>query len=77
MENILLTIAAICISILLIVIFYSKKGTNNNETKIYSIILKTNLLYCITDIVGFVIAIATGNTTLMTVLQKIQMIEEW
>ena len=75
MENILLTIAAICISILLIVIFYSKKGTNNNETKIYSIILKTNLLYCITDIVGFVIAIATGNTTLMTVLQKIQMIE--
>lgn len=75
MENILLTIAAICISILLTVIFYSKKGTNNNETKIYSIILKTNLLYCITDIVGFVIAIATGNTTLMTILQKIQMIE--
>jgi len=63
MENILLTIAALCISILLSVIFYSKKGTNNNETKIYSLILKTNLLYCITDIVGFILgtgAIAYG-----------------
>ncbi len=75
MENILLTIAAICISILLVVIFYAKKGTTNNETKIYSIILKANLLYCITDIIGFVVAILSGNTTLIGVLQKIQMIE--
>lgn len=75
MENILLTIAAICISILLVVIFYAKKGTTNNETKIYSIILKANLLYCITDIVGFIVAILSGNTTLIGVLQKIQMIE--
>ena len=75
MENILLTIAALCISILLAVIFYSKKGTKNNETKIYSLILKINLLYCITDIIGFVIATSTGNTMLMTILQKIKMIE--
>ena len=75
MENILLTIAALCISILLSVIFYSKKGTNNNETKIYSIILKTNLLYCITDIVGFILAITTGNQTILSICQKVQMIE--
>lgn len=75
MENILLTIAALCISILLSVIFYSKKGTTNNETKIYSLILKTNLLYCITDIVVFILAITTGNQTILSICQKVQMIE--
>ena len=75
MENALLTIAALCISILLSVIFYSKKGTTNNETKIYSLILKTNLLYCITDIVVFILAITTGNQTILSICQKVQMIE--
>ena len=75
MENILLTIAGLCISILLIVVFYSKKGVNNSETKIYSAIINTNLVYCITDIIGFIVAIVTNNPNIMGILQKIQMTE--
>ena len=75
MGSILLTIAALCISILLTVVFHSKKGTNNHETKLYSAITKINLAYCITNIVAFIVTIATGNTTIIGIIQKVQMIE--
>ena len=75
MENILLTIASISISILLFVIFHAKKGADNNETKLYSIILNFNLAYCITDIVAFIVSRTIGNTIVLELLQKTQMIE--
>lgn len=75
MENILLTIAALCVSILLFVIFYSKKGTNNNETKLYSVLLNSNMLYCVTNIISVIVAATVGNNTVLEILQKVQMIE--
>lgn len=75
MENILLTIAALCVSILLFVIFYSKKGTTNNETKLYSVLLNSNMLYCVTNIIAVIVAMTVGNNTVLEILQKVQMIE--
>jgi hypothetical protein len=49
MSNLLLTVASFATSILLFVIFFSKKPANNKETKIYSTLLKINLVYCIVD----------------------------
>ena len=40
MSNLLLTVASFATSILLFVIFFSKKLANNKETKIYSTLLK-------------------------------------
>lgn len=75
MENILLTIAGLGITILMIIMFYSKESTTNNETKLYSVILKTNLLYCITSIVTFILARTMGLGTLTGIFQKVEMIE--
>ena len=75
MENILLTIAAFCVSILLFVIFHSKKGTTNNETKLYSVLLNSNMLYCVTNIIAIIVAITAGNNVALQILQKVQMIE--
>ncbi len=75
MENILLTVAALCISILLFVIFHSKSGAKNNETKLYSVILNSNLIYCVTNLIAVVVAIFLGNNMVLQILQKIQMIE--
>ncbi len=75
MENILLTIAAFCITILLFVIFYSKKGANNIETKLYSLLLNGNLIYCLTNIIAVIVTKFVGNTIALEILQKTQMIE--
>lgn len=75
MSSILLTIASLGISILLFVIFYSKKAVKTNETKLYSILLKFNLVYCLTDMITFIISRTTGVGLTLEVFEKVQLIE--
>lgn len=75
MNNILLTIASLGISILLFVIFYSKKAVKTTETKVYSIILNFNLVYCITELIIFILGVAMGQSSLLNIIQKVHLIE--
>ena len=75
MNNILLTIASLGISIFLFVVFYSKKVVKNNETKIYSILLRFNLIYCLTEVIIFAISRFQGQDITLEVFQKIQLVE--
>ena len=70
MSSILLTIASLVISILLFVVFYSKKAIKNSETTLYSILLRFNLVYCLTDLITFIISRTTGVGLTLELLQK-------
>lgn len=75
MTNIIITMIAFAISILLILVYFSKEKINNKETKIYSILLFTNIAYIITAAVIFIYAKVVGNLEVIGFLQKIYMIE--
>lgn len=75
MENILLTFAALVLSILLIAIFFTKENVQNEETKIYSILLILNFIFCITGISTFVYAKLVDNHDIIALFQKAYMIE--
>ena len=75
MSSILLTIASLGISILLFIIFYSKKAIKTNETKLYSTLLRFNLVYCLTDMITFIISKTIGLGLTLEVFEKIQLIE--
>ena len=73
MDTILLPGAALLISILLIVLYFSKKNINNKETKLYSRMLVVNLLYSLLAIITFIYAKTVGNEFGIEILQKIYM----
>lgn len=75
MSSILLTIASLVISILLFVVFYSKKAIKNSETTLYSILLRFNLVYCLTDLITFIISRTTGVGLTLELFQKVQLVE--
>lgn len=74
MNTLLLPVAALFISILLIVIYFCKKNVDNKETKIYSKMLIVNLIYCILAIVTFIYAKTVGNEFVISLFQKVYMI---
>ena len=47
METLILPIVSLLLSILLIIVYYSKKRIKNEETNVYSKMLIINLLYSI------------------------------
>ena len=75
MENILFTTAALSIAILLMIVYFSKKNIDNDETRIYSIMLVINLLFSITGIIIFLYAKYIGIEIMIALFQKFYMIE--
>ena len=61
MNTILLPLAAIFISMLLLIVFFTKKNMPNKETKIYSKMLVVNFLYSILAVITFVVAKVFNN----------------
>lgn len=73
MKIILLSIVGMMITILLTILFYSKKHINNKETKIYSRMLIFELLFLILEILTYIVAITTNDLWLISIFQKIYM----
>jgi len=66
MNTLLLPIAAFLISILLMIIYFGKKNTDNKETRIYSKMLIVNFIYCFLAILTFVYAKTIGNEIIIS-----------
>ena len=73
MNTILLPVASTLISVLLIVIFFTKKYVNNSETKIYLKMLIVNFVYSLLAIITFFVAKMHNNILIVEYLQKIYM----
>ena len=74
MNTILLPLAAIFISMLLMIVFFTKKNMPNKETKIYSKMLGVNFLYSILAVITFIVAKVFNNNFFVGYLQRIYMI---
>ena len=70
MESLLLTFASCLIAIFLIIEFFIKKRVNNMETKIYSKLLITNLLFSLFAIFAYVYAKKIGTNIGINITQK-------
>ena len=67
-------IAALFITILVLLMFFSKKTIENKETKVFSCLVIVNLIECIFDILGIVYIRTNGNVLIFSILQKIDMV---
>ena len=74
MNIILLPIAALFISVFLLIIFYGKPRMANKETKIYSKMLLINLIFDVLCIVTVLFAKLNGNEFITGIIQKIYLI---
>ena len=62
-------IAALFITILVLLMFFSKKTIENKETKVFSCLVIVNLIECIFDILGIVYIRTNGNVLIFSILQ--------
>lgn len=74
MSTLLLPLAALLISSLLLIVYFTKESANNEETKIYSKMLRVNFIYSLLAILTFVYAKLIGNDFIISLMQKIYMI---
>ena len=75
METLILPIVSLLLSILLIIVYYSKKRIKNEETNVYSKMLIINLLYSIFAIVIYLYSKGeVANVLIIGMLQKLYMI---
>jgi len=74
MNTILLPIASLCISVFLLIIFYSKERVKNRETKVYSKMLIVNFIFSILCIATFLYAKIIGDDFGISIIQKFYMI---
>ena len=75
METLILPIVSVLLSILLIIVYYSKKRIKNEETNVYSKMLIINLLYSIFAIVIYLYSKGeVANVLIIGMLQKLYMI---
>ncbi len=74
MSIILLPIAALFISVFLLIIFYSKPRMANKETKIYSKMLFINLFFDLLCIITVLFARLNGNEFVTGIIQKLYLI---
>lgn len=73
MQAIILQVVGLLIISTLIILFFSKQNVKNIETKVYSKLIITNLLFITVGISTFVVAKITGNIQAIGILQKIYM----
>ncbi len=74
MENILIPIAAMFLSVFLVVVYFSKANIKNEETKVYSRMLIVNLIYNVLCILTWLYAKLIGNELGIGIFQKLYMI---
>ncbi len=70
MSGIWILIAALSISLFLIIIFFCKRNVMNKETKLYSIMLVLNFLYSLIACIGYIYAKKVGNEEIVGYIQK-------
>ncbi len=73
MGAVLLAIVGLVLTLTFIILFYSKKRVDNNETNIYSKLLIINTVFIIIGLITFAIAKITNNISLIGIFQKIYM----
>ena len=73
MDTLILPFASLLLSILITIVYFSKKRIKTIETKIYSNLLIINLIDSVLTIVTFIFAKKIGNEFIISVLQKIYM----
>ena len=69
-----LPLTAVCISLFLVIIFFTKENVNNKEVKIYSSLLITNLILCINALAVYLFAKINGDVTIIGIMQKLHLI---
>ena len=74
MNTLLLPLAALLISILLVVVFFCKKNIGNKETKLYSLMLVVNLIFAFLAVFIYLFAKTVGLVFVIGLSQKIYMI---
>ena len=74
MMTVVLPLAALFISVLLMIVYFCKKNVQNNETIIYGNMLIVNFIYNILAIITFIFAKTVGNDFIISIMQKIYMI---
>ena len=75
MVDINMTLVTLSILIILFVFYFLRKKDNNINTKLYSILLVLNIVYCLTNIVTFVVGNTLGVSLLLEILFKVQLVE--
>lgn len=73
MSGVWILIAALTISIFLIIIFFCKCNVLNKETKLYSVMLIFNFLYSLLAVIGYIYAKKVGNEEIIGYIQKIHL----
>lgn len=74
MSGVWLLIASILIAILLLTLFFSKKNTLNEETIIYSKLIKYNFLFSFLGMAIYIYAMLVGNLYITGVIQSIYLV---
>ena len=75
MIDINMTLVTLSILIILFVFYFLRKKDNNINTKLYSILLVLNIVYCLTNIVTFVVGNTLGVSLLLEMFFKVQLVE--
>ena len=75
MSNIIIISIAFVLTLILLLVYFSKENIHNIETRIYSSLLWINLFFNVTAAVAFVFAKYLESTTLVGICQKIYMVE--
>lgn len=73
MSGMWLPLSAVCISLFLVIIFFTKENVNNKEVKIYSSLLITNLVLCVNALAVYLFAKINGDITIIGIMQKIHL----
>ncbi len=74
MSGMWLPLSAVCISLFLVIIFFTKENVNNKEVKIYSSLLIANFVLCINALAVYLFAKIDGNVTIVGIMQKIHLL---
>lgn len=74
MSGVWLLIASLLIAILLLTLFFSKKNTLNEETIIYSKLIKYNFLFSFLGMAIYIYAMLVGNLYITGVIQSIYLV---
>ena len=75
MNNIIIITISFILTIILLVVYFSKENIKNHETRIYKALLLINLLFNITATITFILANNISDTLVIGIFQKFYMAE--
>jgi len=73
MSGIWLPASALTINLFLVIIFFTKKNTENKEVKIYCKLLITGLLFSLNALVVYIVSKTIGNNEIVALMQRIHL----